>query len=439
MVAENIHRDDVRYKPNTATWHHARMTDTTNEITLRSPNAHELRAWVQPLLIAFAEEASEAELEAEVPMLEPERLINAFDGERRIGSAGAFSLRLTVPGGDVGASGITAVGVLPEYRRRGVLRQMMTWLLDDAKTRGEPVAVLWASEAAIYQRFGFGNGTLQSGFEVDRSRFVFGSPLPPSDRVRIRMVDVDEGVRLAPPIYDAVRRHVPGSLARSEIKWRNFQMGDAEWMRRGNGPRYRAVLEVDGEPRGYVVYQIKGEWDGRGPRNTLLVTDLVGLDPETEQRLWQWVSSMDLVATLRLMRGPVPNPLQLWLQEPRRLGLTVADGMWLRFVDVAAALAARTYAGEGSVVLELEDALIDSNAGRWQLTVRADGAATMERTTAEPDLALDVASLACTYLGAFRFRDLAAAGRVREIQPGALHTADVLFTTSRAPFSNTMF
>ena len=90
-------------------------------------------------------------------------------------------------------------------------------------------------------------------------------------------------------------------------------------------------------------------------------------------------------------------------------------------------------------MLELEDALIDSNAGRWQLTVGADGAATVERTTAEPDLALDVSALACTYLGAFRFRDLAAAGRVREVQPGALHTADVLFTTSRAPFSNTMF
>ena len=415
------------------------MTDTTNGITLRSPKADELRAWVQPALLAFGEEFSEPEFLAQAPMLEPERLINAFDGEQRIATAGAITLRLTVPGGEVGASGITEVGVDPGHRRRGVLRQMMTWLLDDARARNEPVAVLWASEAAIYQRFGFGNGTLQSGFEVDRSRLVFRSPLPPSDRVRIRIVDADEGVRLASPIYDTVRRKVPGSLARPEIKWRNHQMTDAEWMRRGNGPQFRAVLEVDGEPRGYVVYQIKQDWDARGPRSTLLVTDLVALDPEAEQRLWQWVGASDLVATIRLMRGPVPNPLQLWLQEPRRLGLTTGDGIWLRFVDIAAALAARTYTGEGSVVLELEDPLIDSNTGRWQLTVGADGAATVARTTAEPGLTLDVAALACTYLGAFRFRDLAAAGRVREIQPGALHTADVLFTTSRAPFSNTMF
>ena len=415
------------------------MTDTTNGITLRSPKADELRDWVRPALLAFGEEFGEPEFLAQAPMLEPERLINAFDGEQRIATAGAITLRLTVPGGEVGASGITEVGVDPGHRRRGVLRQMMTWLLDDARARNEPVAVLWASEAAIYQRFGFGNGTLQAGFEVDRARLVFRSPLPPSDEVRIRVVDTDEGVRLAPPIYDTVRRKVPGSLARSQVKWRNHQMTNAEWMRRGNGPQFRAVLEVDGEPRGYVAYQIKQDWDARGPRSTLLVTDLVGLDPEAEQRLWQWIGASDLVATIRLMRGPVPHPLQLWLEEPRRLGLTTGDGIWLRFVDVAAALAARTYTGEGSVVLELEDALIDSNAGRWQLTVGADGAATVERTTAEPDLALDVASLACTYLGAFRFRDLAAAGRVRELQPGALHTADVLFTTSRAPFSNTMF
>ena len=133
------------------------MTDTTNGITLRSPKADELRDWVRPALLAFGEEFGEPEFLAQAPMLEPERLINAFDGEQRIATAGAITLRLTVPGGEVGASGITEVGVDPGHRRRGVLRQMMIWLLDDARARNEPVAVLWASEAAIYQRFGFGN------------------------------------------------------------------------------------------------------------------------------------------------------------------------------------------------------------------------------------------------------------------------------------------
>jgi len=409
-----------------------------DDITLRSPAPDELRAWIEPLLSAFAEDFSEPEFESERPLLEPERLVNAFDGERRIGSAGAYTFRLTVPGGEVGASGITAVGVAPDQRRRGVLRQMLTWLLDDARARHEPVAVLWASEAAIYQRFGFGNGTWSSSFEVDRSKMVFRSPIPPRDGVRIRMVEPDEGVAIAMPIYEALRPVAPGSLTRPELKWRSQLMPDAEWMRHGSGPKYRAVLEVDGQPRGYVVYRIKGDWDPRGPKGVLTVMDLLALDPEAEQRLWQWVFAMDLVATVRGWRLPVPNPLHQWLIEPRRLGIMVGDGLWLRLLDVPAALAARTYAGEGTLVIDVDDAMIQSNAGRWQMAVQG-GIATVTRTTAEPDLALDVGALASVYLGALRFIDLARAGRVRTFNDDALQTADVLFTPSRAPYCNTMF
>src|SRR6186997_2946606 len=137
-------------------------------ITLRSPAADELRAFYEPLLAAFASDWNNEEFEAERPLFEPERLVNAFDGEERVGSAGAFSMRLSVPGGSsIAASGITGVGVRPDHTRRGILRQMMDWLLADAQAHAEPVAILLASEAAIYQRFGFGNATLQSQFEVD--------------------------------------------------------------------------------------------------------------------------------------------------------------------------------------------------------------------------------------------------------------------------------
>lgn len=410
----------------------------TDNITLRSPAPDDLRAWVQPLFDAFSEDF-EPKFALINPMHDATRLINAFDGERRIGSAGAFAFRLTVPGGEVAASGITAVGVNPDQRRRGVLRRMMTWLLDDARAHGEPVAVLWASEGAIYQRFGFGFGSLQAGFEVDRSRLVFRSPLPPDERVRVRIVDADEGLALMTPIYEDVRRRTPGSVDRTELKWRNHLLADAEWMRGGDGPKYRAVLEVDGEPRGFVIYRVHGEWDNRGPRGTVLVMELVGVDPDAEQRLWQWVTSMDLVATVKLQRGPMPHPMLSWVAEPRRLGLTVGDALWLRIVDLPAALAARTYVGEGTLVFEVADDQIETNAGRWQLTVPPRGPATVASTTAEPDLTLDVATLACTYLGALRFADLAAAGRVREGRPGALLAADALFTPSITPFCNTLF
>ena len=210
-------------------------------------------------------------------------------------------------------------------------------------------------------------------------------------------------------------------------------------MRAGGGPKYRAVLEVNGEPRGYTIYRVKSDWGPTGPASTLRVLEVYGLDPVAEQVLWEWLFAMDLIGTITAWRSPVPHPLQQWLTEPRRLALTVQDGMWLRILDVPAALSGRTYAGSGTLVLDVVDSLIESNAGRWQLAVDGDGTATAARTKAEPDLQLDVAALASTYLGAFRFGDLATAGRVRECQPGSLRSADVLFTPPRSPWNSTPF
>jgi predicted acetyltransferase len=410
----------------------------TDEITLRSPAPDEMRAFMQPTADAFSGEMSQPEFEAERQLLEPERCVSAFVGDERVGSAAAYTFRLTVPGGEVGAAGITGVGVRPDHRRRGLLRRMMTWLHDDALRRDEPVAILGASEAAIYQRFGYGQGTTQSTFTTDPARIRFREPVPPDPSRRIRMVDEDEAMRLFPGVYDAARGEIPGAVDRSELKWRLNLVGDADWMRHGGGPKWRAVLEVDGEPRGFTVYRVNPDWGPTGPASTLRALEVLGLDPVAEQALWEWLFAMDLMGTITAWRCPVPNPLQQWLLEPRRLGLTVGDGMWLRILDVPAALSARTYVGDGQLVLEVADTLIESNAGRWQLDVKG-GTAKVTRTTAEADLELDIAALASTYLGAYRFGDLATAGRVRERQPGSLQTADVLFTPSRSPSASTPF
>jgi predicted acetyltransferase len=410
----------------------------TDEITLRTPAPDEMRAFMQPIADAFGEELGEAEFEAERQLLEPERCVNAFDGDERVGSAAAYTFRLTVPGGEVGAAGITGVGVRPDQRRRGILRRMMTWLHDDALRRGEPVAILGASEAAIYQRFGYGQGTTQSTFSVDPARIQFREPVAPDPARRIRMVDADEAARIFPVVYEAARGEIPGAIDRSDLKWRLNIVGDADWMRHGGGPKYRAVLEVDGEPRGFAIYRVKGDWGPTGPASTLRVLEVLSLDAVAEQALWEWLFAMDLMGTITAWRCPVPHPLQQWLLEPRRLALTVSDGMWLRILDVPAALSARGYTGDGRLVLELADYLIESNAGRWQLTVKG-GTAAVTRTKASPDLELDVAALASIYLGAYRFGDLASAGRVRECQPGSLRTADVLFTPARAPWASTPF
>jgi predicted acetyltransferase len=137
--------------------------------------------------------------------------------------------------------------------------------------------------------------------------------------------------------------------------------------------------------------------------------------------------------------GAMPHPLMLQLAEPRRLGLNVREGMWLRLVDLPAALEARSYAAAGSLTFEVTDEFCPWNAGRWRLEVGADGRGTVTASDAEPDLTLDIADLATVYLGAFTFAHLAGAGRVGECRPGAVAEAGALFVTAAAPWSSTMF
>lgn len=410
----------------------------TDPIQLRTLDPEDLQAYVADMSVGFGGEAHADEAEAERPLIEFDRFISAFAGDQRVGTSGAYSMHLTVPGGEVAVSGITGVTVRPDRRRRGILRQMIDWLFDDARRHGEPIAVLLASEAAIYHRFGFGMATTATSFSIDRLRTTFREPVELDGRTVIRLVAADEAARTFATIYEQMRPAIPGSLDRPEAKWTNWMVADPEWMRRGEGPKFLAQLEIDGEPRAYAIYRINNDWDVTGPRSTLSVQEVLGLDPESERALWQWLLSMDLVGTISGRRGPNPHPLQQWLLEPRRLALTVNDGLWLRILDVAAALEARTYVGSGSLVLELTDDAIDSNAGRWQLSID-DGRPTVTSTTTEPDLELDIRTLAAVYLGAFRFGDLAAAGKVRECQPGRLATADALFTPPRAPWNATPF
>ncbi len=408
----------------------------TDAIQLRTLSPDDLHAYGADLSVGFGAEFHAEEAESERALIDFDRFISAFDGDQRVGTSGAFGMRLTVPGGEVAASGITGVTVRPDHRRRGILRQMMDWLFDDARRHGEPIAVLLASEAAIYHRFGFGMGTTATSFSIDRLRTGFREPVRTD--ADVRLVAADEAARTFAAIYDRMRGTIPGALDRPEAKWTNWMVADAEWMRRGEGPKFLAQLEVDGEPRAYAIYRINNDWEMTGPQSKLTVQEVVGLDPESERALWQWLLSMDLVGTISGRRGPNPHPLQQWLIEPRRLALTVNDGLWLRILDLPAALAARTYVGSGTLVLEVTDDTIDSNAGRWQLSID-DGGPTVTPTTAEPDLELDIRTRAAAYLGAFRFGDLAVAGKVRECHPGRLVTADALFTPPRAPWNSTQF
>jgi predicted acetyltransferase len=407
---------------------------------IRTATADNVRAFLEPLAVAFGDGFTDAEFDDWLRTMEPDRVIAAFDGATSIAAAAAYTFRLTVPGGEVGAAGVTAVGVEPGHRRQGVLRALMRHQLDDVHGRGEPVAILWASESAIYQRFGYGLATLNGSFEIDRTRTAWLRPGEPEGRMRL--VDAAEALTTIPPVYEQVRAVTPGALSRTEPWWRWGVLHDAEYMRRGAGPKFRYLYEVDGAAQGYAIYRTKGDWDERGPRGQLVVIEAMALTPRAERAVWSFLFGVDLMRSTKASRQPVPPPLLLELADPRALGLTVGDGLWVRLVDLAGALAARRYGAAGTLVLDVVDAFCPWNAGRWRLTVTGEAGSAVgaaERTDEAAELAVDVADLAAGYLGAFRLSDLARVGRVEELAVGALRRADALFASDRAPWCATMF
>jgi predicted acetyltransferase len=405
-------------------------------IEIRYVPPAQARSWFDTVYAAFGEHGRDDEWELEQLRYESERVLGAYAEAVLVGGAAAFSLTLTVPGGNsVPTAGVTGVGVLPTHRRQGIMRQLMARQLADVGRGAEPLAALWASEGSIYQRFGYGLATLNGTVEIERERATFRRAVVAQGT--IRLVDRDEAGRLVPPIFDAVRATTPGFYERRAAWWATY-LADPEFRRAGAGAKFFAIHERDGRAVGYVVYRIKEEWGDVGSTSTLLVIELLGVDPEATAQLWRYVFGVDLIARIRARLGPPDHPLLLMLDEPRRARLRLSDGLWLRIVDVKAALEARTYAANGAFVLEVVDEFIPDLAGRWRITV-SDGQGRVERTEQPADLRADITDLGAVYLGAFSFCDLARAGRTHELTPGAWARADALFATGSRPWCPEVF
>ncbi|HSH21849.1 MAG TPA: GNAT family N-acetyltransferase, partial [Candidatus Caenarcaniphilales bacterium] len=360
-----------------------------------------LREWIEAVETAFGEEVREAHWADLQRILEPERVLGAFDGERIVGGGAAFSFRLTVPGGRaVPAGGVTAVGVMPTHRRRGILTQLMRTQLADIRRRGEPVAILWASEGSIYQRYGYGLASANGSFEIDRERTAFREATPRTGEMRL--VSRDEAARLFPLVYEVVRRATSGFYERSSTWWEVEVLADPEYARRGASRKFYALHERDGRPAAYAIYRIRPDWGEGVTKSTLAVDELMAVDAAATREMWRYVFGVDLIAWITVRLGPADHPLLLMLAEPRRFGLRVRDGLWLRILDVPAALAGRGYAADGSIVLQVDDAFLPQLGGRWRLSV-ADGRASVETTEEAAELAVETTDLAATYLGGFTF------------------------------------
>jgi predicted acetyltransferase len=376
--------------------------------------------------------------------LEFDRSLAAFDGDTLVGTAGAYSFQLTVPGHRaLPTAGVTWVSVLPSHRRRGVLSSMMRRQLADVRDRGEPLAVLWASESVIYSRYGYGRAMWHADFTLHRGEGALARTAPADAGLRLRLANPAAALPELAKVYETVAPARPGFIARNEPWWRGL-VYDPPDRRHGTSPLHCVLAEDDSGPRGYALYSAVSRWDSDTslPDSSLSVREMVGADAAASAALVADLLSRDLTTEFRIRGRPVDDPLLYQLADPRRARPRLKDALWVRIIDVPGALARRRYSGPADAVIEVRDDLLPSNAGRWRLTTSgsaADGggleASCVPAGAADrADVVLDVTSLGAAYLGGTSLSALAAAGLVAEGRPGAVRQLSAALAWDLAPW-----
>jgi predicted acetyltransferase len=405
-----------------------------SEPTVRPITDDELAAWIGVVRTAFVSPPpSDEEVAARRTYFDLARCHAAFDPDGVIcGTAAALGTKLTVPGGEVQAGAISAVGVRPTHRRRGYLTRLMDVQLADVAERGEPVAILIAAEYPIYGRFGYGPATEAVALHVDSLVARFRQP--PAGTVEL--VGNEDYAKELDALYDRVRRVTPGHISNDADFWRvhagaqSYADGDDDSRRNATKVLWR---DDAGEVQAATAYSVDGKWVHNRVAGKLTAPLLVSATDRGTVEVVRYLTSIDWAAEVAVYLRPTDEAVPLALEDARHGYLSDrSDHLWVRILDLPTTLAARRYATPGTLVLEVDDPR-GYAAGRFRLEGGPEGAECVP-TDDEPDLALPVAALGAAYLGGQPFARLAAAGWVDERRPGALARAAAMFTMARAPW-----
>lgn len=352
----------------------------------------------------------------------------AFDGAHIVGTAATFDLAISVPGGaSLPMAGLTVVTVRPTHRRRGILRQLMQRHLDDARERAFPVSGLWASEAQIYGRFGYGLSAFCEVYDIANAH-----SLRVADRAfdDLEWLDDARAREVLPAIYARATAERPGALRRTDVWWRERRFLETPWVRAGASKRRHVAARRGDQLVGYLVYRQRGKFTEGQPNGALEINELIAVDARAEATLWKFALSVDLFPNVTYWNAPADDPLPWLVDDFRRIKRRRGDNLWLRIEDVTTTLERRTYPCDG--VLR-----IAAGSATFELAVEA-GRARCTPTQKPAELECDMQALATMYLGCANATALARAERVRGDR-AALGRADRMFATELAPWCPEVF
>jgi predicted acetyltransferase len=406
-------------------------------IEIRTVRPDELRGYADTISGAFLDRPDvDRMVEQFQDEIEFDRTWAAFDGDLVCGSFLSTSTELTVPGGArLPGAAVGAVTVRPTHRRRGILTDMAATAHAAMRDAGDAVGLLYASEYPIYGRFGYGAACRAATWTLDASATGFhGAP-----HGRVELVVADATARDAMrSVYETWRVHRPGEILREQAYW-SYAIGERQlaWGERWNG--FIAVHRDEHDQiDGYARYRTAMKWEQRQSRSEAKVDDLHALNDAAYDALWRFLADIDLVTTVRAERRSPAERLPWLLTNQRAAVLSdVGDGMWVRLLDVPRALAARTYATAGSLVIEVVDPELASPI-RVVLDASPDGAE-CRATDRSPDVTLPITALGAAYLGGVPLGWATIATGVDEHRPGVLRSLEAMLRTTDEPWCSTGF
>jgi predicted acetyltransferase len=366
------------------------------------------------------------------------RVFAGLEDGRAVGTLGAFSTDLTVPGGAAARVGaMSAVTVLPTHLRRGILSGMMAQSLRQSVELGECASILIPAEWPIYGRFGYGPATEQVNTRIDAVEARLINPLPGT----VEFVSAEQWCEETRDSYERVRLATPGAIPRQAWWWRREAgLLEPEGKNLDKEQLFAVYRDESGVVRGDVRYQVKDadKWAGFRPKQSL-DGHLLAETPVVRARLLQFLWEQDWIAEVRLEDEPVDDTWRQLLQNPRVVAQhDRADVLWVRLLDVAAALSGRTYEAEGRLVIAVQDR--DGYAEGVYALEGGPAGATCVRTDRSPDLTMPVQTLGSLYMGGHSATAQAQVGLIVEERAGALAVADRMFTTVGAsPYCATWF
>jgi predicted acetyltransferase len=360
---------------------------------------------------------------------QPEWSRCAFVDGRIATTTGAYPFRVRLNGASVAMAGVTAVGTLPNYRRRGLLRATMKEALAGYRKAGQHIAILWASMGAIYQRFGYGLASQYITYVFD-PRFV-QLQQPPPVVGQVDMLTKDDALPVCREVYK--RFSAPRNLMidRHPLMWEAM-------LNRDTKPHYFAIWrDGEGTPRGYLIYQTEEpprDEPEPSPEQVMRVLDFAYETTEAWIQLWEFIRGHDLVERVYMNGVAEDDPAMALLLEPRQLRRRTNDGIWMRIVDVERALPQRPYAESGRLRIGIvDDDLCPWNNGIFEIEADSDGAA-VRRVDGDPQLTMRPRALASLLSGMWSATYLARAGAIEAADEAALRFADRAFATSYRPW-----